>query len=50
MIARIRNRHDKIGKALRCGHHYLHETYFHNFPFSIPGQGELVDSISVKIL
>jgi hypothetical protein len=41
-IARIRNRHDKIGKALRRGHHYLRETSFYNFPFSIPGQGELV--------
>ncbi|MEH1925814.1 alpha-amylase family glycosyl hydrolase [Nostoc sp.] len=41
-IARIRNRHDKIGKALRRGHHYLRETSFHNSPFSIPGQGELV--------
>ncbi|WP_230968201.1 hypothetical protein [Nostoc sp. WHI] len=41
-IARIRNSHDKIGKALRRGHHYLRETSFFNYPFSIPQQGELV--------
>ncbi|MCC5605909.1 hypothetical protein LC612_03650 [Nostoc sp. CHAB 5834] len=41
-IARIRNSHDKIGKALRRGHHYLRETSFYDSPFSIPGQGELV--------
>jgi glycosidase len=41
-IARIRNRPDKIGKALRRGHHYLRETSFANHPFSIPGAGELV--------
>lgn len=41
-IAHIRNRQDKIGKALRRGHHYLRETSFCNYPFSIPGQGEVV--------
>ncbi|MDZ8222666.1 alpha-amylase family glycosyl hydrolase [Nostoc sp. ChiVER01] len=41
-IARIRNSQDKIGKALRRGHHYLRETSFYDSPFSIPGQGELV--------
>jgi Alpha amylase, catalytic domain len=41
-IARIRNRQDKIGKALRRGHNYLRETSFSNNPFSIPEQGELV--------
>lgn len=41
-IARIRNGHDRIGKTLRRGHHYLRETSFCNYPFSIPAQGELV--------
>ncbi|NDJ23651.1 alpha-amylase [Nostoc sp. B(2019)] len=41
-IAHIRNRQDKIGKALRRGHHYLRETSFYNYPFSIPKQGEVV--------
>ncbi|MBD2682844.1 MULTISPECIES: alpha-amylase family glycosyl hydrolase [Nostoc] len=41
-IARIRNGRDKIGKALRRGHHYLRKTSFCNYPFSIPPQGELV--------
>lgn len=41
-IARLRNNHDKIGIALRRGHHYLRETSFCNYPFSIPRQGELV--------
>ncbi|MDF5708818.1 MAG: alpha-amylase family glycosyl hydrolase [Nostoc sp. S4] len=41
-IARIRNRQDKIGKALRRGHHYLRQISFCNYPFSIPPQGELV--------
>ncbi|MFQ4144186.1 alpha-amylase family glycosyl hydrolase [Chlorogloeopsis sp. ULAP02] len=41
-IARIRNRQDNIGKALRRGHHYLRETSFENHPFSIPGAGELI--------
>ncbi|MBD2680268.1 MULTISPECIES: alpha-amylase family glycosyl hydrolase [Nostoc] len=41
-IARLRNQHDKIGKALRRGHHILRETSFCNYPFSIPQQGELV--------
>jgi hypothetical protein len=41
-IARIRNRRDLIGKALRQGHHYLRKTSFCEQPFSIPPQGELV--------
>jgi hypothetical protein len=41
-IARIRNRSDSIGKALRRGHHYLRETSYCDRPFSIPPAGELV--------
>ncbi|MBD2345340.1 alpha-amylase family glycosyl hydrolase [Anabaena subtropica] len=41
-IARIRNSHDRIGKALRRGNHYPRETSFCGYPFSIPGPGELV--------
>ncbi|MBO3462651.1 alpha-amylase, partial [Aetokthonos hydrillicola CCALA 1050] len=41
-IARIRNRRDEIGKALRRGHFYLRKTSFCNQSFSIPSQGELV--------
>jgi hypothetical protein len=41
-IARIRNRRDQIGKALRRGHLYLRKTSFCNQPFSIPPQGELL--------
>lgn len=41
-IARLRNNHDRIGKALRRGHHYPRETSFCGYPFSIPNQGELV--------
>lgn len=32
-FARIRNRQDNIGKALRRGHHYLRETSFANRSF-----------------
>ncbi|MGL5079870.1 MAG: alpha-amylase family glycosyl hydrolase [Microcoleaceae cyanobacterium] len=41
-IARIRNRQDCIGKALRRGHHYLRETSFLDRPFAIPPAGEVV--------
>jgi glycosidase len=41
-IARLRNRQDKIGIALRRGHLYPRDTSFVDRPFSIPGQGELV--------
>jgi len=41
-IARIRNRPDIIGKALRRGHHYLRETSFCDRPFGIPPAGEVV--------
>ncbi|MEA1944157.1 MAG: alpha-amylase family glycosyl hydrolase [Euryarchaeota archaeon] len=41
-IARIRNRDDQIGMALRRGRQYLRETSFLDRPFSIPGRGELV--------
>lgn len=40
-IARLRNRRDAIGKALRRGHHYLRETAFETVPFGIHGPGEL---------
>ncbi|HIE31946.1 MAG TPA: alpha-amlyase [Methanosarcinales archaeon] len=40
-IARIRNRDDQIGMALRRGRQYLRETSFLGRPFSIPGHGEL---------
>jgi glycosidase len=41
-IARIRNRHDQIGLALRRGRQYLRQTSFLDRPFSIPGRGELI--------
>lgn len=41
-IAKIRNREDQIGKALRRGRQYLRETSFFGRPFSIPESGELV--------
>ena len=41
-IARVRNRNDQIGMALRRGRQYLRETSFLGRPFSIPGSGELV--------
>ena len=40
-IARLRNRQDSIGKALRRGHHYLRETAFESYPFAVHGPGEL---------
>jgi len=41
-IARVRNRSDGIGLALRRGRQYLRETSFLGRPFAIPGAGELV--------
>jgi glycosidase len=41
-IARLRNRQDAIGKTLRRGHLYPRETSYLDYPFSIPGRGELV--------
>jgi len=41
-IARIRNRQDGVGKALRRGHHYVRETSFCDPPFALAGAGELV--------
>jgi glycosidase len=41
-IARIRNRQDQIGRALRRGRVYLRETSFLGRPFAVPGRGELV--------
>lgn len=41
-IARLRNRQDAIGKTLRRGHLYPRETSYFDYPFSIPGRGELV--------
>ena len=41
-IAKVRNRQDNIGLALRRGRQYLRETSFLNQPFSFPGAGELV--------
>jgi glycosidase len=40
-IARVRNRSDRIGLALRRGRQYLRETSFLGRPFSVPGAGEL---------
>ncbi len=40
-IARLRNGQDKIGKALRRGHHYLRETAFEAYGFAVHGPGEL---------
>lgn len=41
-IARVRNRQDSIGLALRRGRQYPRETAFLGRPFAIPGPGELV--------
>ncbi|MGK7910669.1 MAG: alpha-amylase family glycosyl hydrolase [Synechococcus sp.] len=41
-IARIRNRPDSIGKAVRRGHHYLRETSYCDRPFAIPSAGEAI--------
>ena len=41
-IARLRNRQDRIGKALRRGYLYFRETSYLDYPFAIPNQGELV--------
>ncbi len=41
-IARVRNRNDQVGMALRRGRQYLRETSFLGRPFSIPERGELV--------
>ena len=41
-IARIRNRPDRIGMALRRGRQYLRETSILGLQFAIPGRGELV--------
>ena len=41
-ITRLRNRPDQIGKTLRRGHPYLRETSFCEYPFAVPGSGELV--------
>ncbi|ERN41447.1 glycosidase [Rubidibacter lacunae KORDI 51-2] len=41
-IAKLRNGDDRVGKALRRGHHYLRETSFAGYPFGIPGAGELL--------
>jgi hypothetical protein len=40
-IARLRNRDDVIGRALRMGACYPRETSFCGYPFSLPGAGEL---------
>jgi glycosidase len=40
-IARVRNRQDEIGKALRRGHHYAREVAYEGLPFGIYGPGEL---------
>ena len=40
-IARLRNRDDVIGRALRMGACYLRETSFCGYPFCLPGAGEL---------
>jgi glycosidase len=41
-IARVRNRDDSIGLALRRGRQYLRETSVLGQPFTVPGSGELV--------
>jgi glycosidase len=41
-IARVRNRRDRIGLALRRGRQYLRDTSFLGRPFAIPARGELV--------
>jgi glycosidase len=40
-IARVRNRKDQIGLALRKGRLYLRETSFLNKPYALPEAGEL---------
>lgn len=41
-VARLRNRSDAVGLALRRGRQYPRETSFLDRPFSFPGAGELV--------
>jgi glycosidase len=41
-IARVRNRQDSVGLALRRGRLYDRETSFLGRPFSKPGSGELI--------
>ncbi|ACK73588.1 alpha amylase catalytic region [Gloeothece citriformis PCC 7424] len=41
-IARLRNRQDLIGKALRRGKVYLRESCYLDYPFSLPKRGELM--------
>ncbi len=41
-IARVRDRRDLVGLALRRGRQYPRETSFLDRPFSTPGRGELV--------
>ena len=41
-LARVRNRRDQIGLALRRGRQYRRETSFLGRPYSLPGRGELV--------
>src|SRR5512135_580877 len=41
-IARLRNRDDFIGKALRRGRLYARETSYLEYPFSLQKRGELV--------
>jgi glycosidase len=41
-IARLRNRQDPIGVTLRRGRFFPRETSFLDYPFSIPGRGELM--------
>jgi glycosidase len=41
-VARLRNRDDAVGLALRRGRQYLRETSFLGRPFVLPGAGELV--------
>src|SRR5690606_28502366 len=40
-IARVRNRPDMVGQALRRGRQYLRETSFLDRPFAVPGPGEI---------
>lgn len=40
-IARLRNREDYIGRTLRMGICYPRETSFCDYPFGLPGAGEL---------
>ena len=41
-VARVRNRQDTIGLALRRGRQYLRETSASNGDFTYPGQGGLI--------